>query len=217
MTEEEQSICESAMFNVPAGDTAEAVIFSGENIMLLTRTPLSPLPDFSTIEKWYEEEMEPVQLDRVALLTYLEKEGMDVETFEKVLDSIGVGVQIPSNKVMSLTKNEIPKIITIKNRIEAFAGRPLRFNARSEERKKSYGGMIGITYARLENGSFLYHTGQATGNAKAQVERNSPYRRVIPIKGSVDLGVILPFMEEYFVKYGELTVLPYPLKYARES
>ena len=217
LTEEEQSVCESAMFNVPAGDTAEAVIFSGKNIMLLTRTPLSPLPDFSTIEKWYEEEMEPMQLDRVALLTYLEKEGMDVETFEKVLDNIGVGVQIPSNKVMSLPQKAMPKMQTIKKRIEAFAGRPLRFNARSEERKKTYGGMLGITYTRLEDGSFLYHTGPATGNSKAEVGGNSPYRRVIPIKGSVDLGVILPFMEEYFVKYGELTVLPYPLKYGREG
>ena len=215
LTDEEQTVCESAMFEVPSGDVAEAVIFSGENIMLLTRTPLSPLPDFSTIEKWYEEETEPVLIDRVTLLAYLEREGMDVEAIGKALDSISTGAQISSSKIMARSSKEISK--GIKNKIEAFAGRPLRFNARSEERKKSYGGMLGITYARLEDGSVLYHTGLATGNLDTKVERNSPYRRVIPIKGSVDLGAILPFMEEYFVKYGELTVLPYPLKYAREG
>jgi len=218
-TEDEQLMLERIMFNVPIGEVLEAVItVNHQDIMLLTKTEIFPLPHFIALFQKYTEAIEDFYFSKEDIILYsknISPYPCPINTLSSALDTISTSKGIPSSKLMGLGE----KIITrkLKNILENKAGRPLRFLVRDGATKKDLlGGLLGITYYEEDN-TILYHTGLASGNIQSSIDKNSPYRRIHSIKGSLNLDAILPFLEEYFVKYNELTVLPYPLKYAREG
>jgi len=217
-TEEEQKMLESIMFNIPYGEHPESVVMMDENIMLVTKTSMFPLPNFIELSNMYSRDTKNTDFDKnriIDMVKTYDKYPCSIEALSLALDEIQTKDGIPSVKLMNLSSKVISR--GLKSEIEKLVGKPLRFLVRSQKFKSLYAGMLGISYVKSDEETVLYHVGLASGDLNTSIDKNSPYRRVTPIKGQVKLDVLLPFMEEYFVKYNELTISPYPLKYAREA
>jgi hypothetical protein len=174
----------------------------------VSRSKLSPLPYFETLTEKYRRDTEVIYFTKDELLAI---DGGVTENFASLLSEIETPKGIPSNQLMNIADR------SLKSKIKKHTGHTLKYTARDAQSKKLYAGMLGVTCFKDDRGDIFYHSGLGSGNIKAEVARNSPYRRITTIEGEVDLDTILPLLDEYFVKYGELTVLPYPVKYAREG
>jgi len=240
-SEKEQVILSSLMFEVNNGDDVECIVMSeDEDIALISKSIYEPLPDFIGLRTLYDDSMKPYKFstkfvseliseDRRKKLIEISRKNKDLsevellQTFynklrpeEEVEDFISENDdngEISANQIRKTKMNLISK--AVKNSLEIEAGRPLRFLPRGAENKKLFASMLGISYVEVGE-EMLYHTGIADDALKS-ADRNSPFRRVRFIKGKIDIEQILSSMEHYFVRNKELTVLPYPLKYAREA
>ena len=77
---------------------------------------------------------------------------------------------------------------------------------------------LNINYHYKENEA-LYYVGETHGKGKSlqsSIINASNIRRVKVLKGSLVFDRLVTTMNVDFVKHGELTVLPFPLKYLRE-
>lgn len=216
LTDKEQQYCESLLYNVSVGEKAEYIVMSSRGTMLVTKTLLYPLPDFEKLNQKYFEDTKAVFIKKTEILSIL-----DENRREELISQIE---QIDTPK--GISSDQIIKILNPdeKKRLKKIIGLSLKFSVRDKASKKMYIGMLGTTFSYdNESGNILYRSGLllpqriSSGNIRATVKNNSPYRRIIPVQGKIDLDVILPLLDEYFVKYGEITVLPYPVKYAREG
>ncbi len=78
--------------------------------------------------------------------------------------------------------------------------------------------LVPVTDIRLfeENGKTYYFCGAAGSGMNANIENAPNIRSVVPYIGKMRFLELLPLMSVFFVKYGQLTVLPFPFKYLRE-
>jgi len=226
LDQEESANIEMALYELPKNEYPEFVISDKEgNMVLGTRTPIFPLPDFNSLTKAYEETTEIYYFDKNDVIACADQvqqyhfksssinEGRsDRESFIFFVESISTVKGVPSDKLFSSLKRASGKL---KKALEDLARRPLRFLPRGAH-KEAFNGLIGITYKRRDFNT-LYHVGSPSGNLAETIGNNSPYRKIIPIEGEIDILDILPLMEYYFVKNKDFTVLPYPIKYAREG
>ena len=113
----------------------------------------------------------------------------------------------------NLNAIERTEIITLPNS-EVFNTLPI-----SKSKKKSeelYAGLCGINYYEINNTCY-YNVGQTLNNIHMQISKASHFYKVICINDSeCIMPNILELMSVGFVKFNEITVLPYPIKYLRE-
>ena len=89
--------------------------------------------------------------------------------------------------------------------------------SKSKNKKEElYSGLCDINYYET-NAESYYNAGQLLPNIQMQIQRASHLYKIICIDNSkCFMTNILELMSVGFVKYNELTVLPYPIKYLRE-
>lgn len=89
--------------------------------------------------------------------------------------------------------------------------------SKSKNKKEElYSGLCDINYYET-NAESYYNVGQLLPNIQMQIQRASHLYKIICIDNSkCFMTNILELMSVGFVKYNELTVLPYPIKYLRE-
>ncbi len=215
-TDKEQYILEDAMFHITPNEVPEYVVMSeSDDIMVITRLAMAPLPNFNALVDLYEKSLEAHYFSKEEILEAGEAAGgkhYNRDILSEALTVMNTSKGISSVKLMALSQKIISK--SLKNALEKKIGRPLRFLPRGQ--KELFSGMIGINYGEYEN-SRIYHTGLSSANLNTSIDKNSPYRKITALKGKIQMGAILPLMEYYFVKNNELTVIPYPVKYAREG
>ena len=227
-SKEELEEIKVALYELPQNEYPEFIITDSKgNMVLGTRTPIFPLPNFSSLTEAYEENMKIHYFEKNDVIScadqvqqyplkpsYIDENlpQSQRERFILFIDSIATTKGVPSNKLFSSFDKKSRKL---KNALEKIAGRALRFLPRGLQ-KEAFAGLIGITYKKKDFYT-VYHVGTPSGNLTETIGSNSPYRKIIPVQGEIDILDIVPLMEFYFVKNKNFTVLPYPIKYAREG
>ena len=227
-TEDEAANLIHALLEVPAGEVPEFVVMDRNGRTILgTRTPLYPLPDFEKMTTVFEKDTKEYYFQEDVVLGIADslnqygggnKQPKTREEFLALLNTIKTPKGIPSSELM----NYLGQSRKFKSMLEEEAGRRLRYLPKVALRD-TFLGMLGITYKNYmtEDGA-LYHVGALEKSLKYAIEKNSPFRRLMPVPrfGSIpdnEISNILSLLEHYFVKNKDYTVMPYPVKYAREG
>ena len=98
---------------------------------------------------------------------------------------------------------------------------PLVFGENSMCKKKAvqeviYPGLFNINYVEID-GINYYNVGKERTNIRFDFQHASHFRRIIKVGNSKNLvKELLKLMSVSFVKYNELTIVPYPVKYLNE-
>ena len=89
---------------------------------------------------------------------------------------------------------------------------------RGEKERNDYlSGNIDINYIKIDDFTALYSIGEIGDGMNYNIERSSILREIHAVSGSrLIFNQILPLMGVEFVRYGMLTVFPFPFKYLRE-
>lgn len=86
-----------------------------------------------------------------------------------------------------------------------------------EERREYLSGNIDINYFDYDDTHAKYSVGEIGNGMKYTIERASVVREIQAVEGSkLIFKKVLPLMGVEFVRYGMLTVVPFPFKYLRE-
>lgn len=86
-----------------------------------------------------------------------------------------------------------------------------------EERNEYLSGNIDINYIEQDEMLARFSVGEIGNGMKYTIERTSVVREIQAVEGSkLIFKELLPLMGVEFVRYGMLTVVPFPLKYLRE-
>lgn len=74
-----------------------------------------------------------------------------------------------------------------------------------------------FNYFKKDNAHAKYSVGEIVNGIKYKIERESIVREIQAVQGSrLIFKKLLPLMGVEFVKYGMLTVVPFPFKYLQE-
>lgn len=144
-----------------------------------------------------------------------EKKGVK-EELELILIKIDEKKEYKKKEILELIKGRNAKKEVVSFIFEN-TGEMLYSYLRGEaERKEYFSGNIDINY--IEDGSrAIYSVGDIGSGMNTSIERASLIREIEVTEGSeLFFKKLLPLMEVSFVRYGMLTVLPFPFKYLRE-
>lgn len=78
--------------------------------------------------------------------------------------------------------------------------------------------MVDINYSEIDDTHAIYCVGDIGSGMKQKLERAAVIREIEAVGGSgLIFEELLPLMGVEFVRYGQLTVIPFPFKYLREG
>lgn len=186
------------------------------NINFIRRTPNFSLPEFSSMFNILDQEASKLTLSKDDAIKYI------TEVFE---DSIIKQKDI-INKVNSLVKwNKIELLSCFINRndkkkfvqkVEVETGEILKSYLRDKTRYEILDSQLDI-HLLEDDGTLLYYVGTKGKGIKEQITRASIIRELKTYQNSeIIFDKLLPLMNVDFVKNGDLTVLPFPMKYLKE-
>ena len=214
LSDMEYHICSEIAFYVDTRDL-EAIIFNGEDIGYIVKTKEFPLPKIQEIQQLVEEYNKPKYLHYKKVLEIWdsiykhEKKNLRerlLEELEKIKHPISGEVLLTAlrlGKDNNKFKIELEKLSN-KKLVVSLKGK--------RENRHCIESLIGIRYSDIE---LKYYVGRLD-NISESIEKSSPIREVCVYRGKSILNMILPMLNEYFVKNGDFTVLPYPIKYIKE-
>lgn len=86
-----------------------------------------------------------------------------------------------------------------------------------EQRNQYFSGVVDINYTAVNENEGFYTVGEVGNGMKNSLERASVIRKIEAPEGNkLFFQELLPLMGVEFVRYGMLTVVPFPFKYLRE-
>ena len=136
---------------------------------------------------------------------------------DMVIPSIDMNAEYTKTDIMGLFKG-----ITAKKEVVRYVfentGIMLYAYLRGEEDRNEYlSGNIDINYIEQDEMSARFSVGEIGNGMKYTIERASAVREIQAVAGSrLIFKELLPLMGVEFVRYGMLTVVPFPFKYLRE-
>ena len=134
-----------------------------------------------------------------------------------VIPNIDMNAEYTKADIMKLfkgitTKKEVVRYIFENTGIMLYA-----YLRSEEERNKYLSGNIDINYIEQDEMSARFSVGEIGNGMKYTIERASVVREIQAVDGSrLIFRELLPLMGVEFVRYGMLTVIPFPFKYLRE-
>lgn len=134
-----------------------------------------------------------------------------------VIPHIDVNAEYTKADVMGLfkgitTKKEVVRYVFENTGIMLYA-----YLRGEEERREYLSGNIDINYFDNDDTHAKYSVGEIGNGMKYTIERASVVREIQAVDGSkLFFKKLLPLMGVEFVRYGMLTVVPFPFKYLRE-
>ena len=134
-----------------------------------------------------------------------------------VIPHIDVNAEYTKADVMGLfkgitTKKEVVRYVFENTGIMLYA-----YLRGEEERREYLSGNIDINYFDYDDTHAKYSVGEIGNGMKYTIERASVVREIQAVDGSkLIFKKLLPLMGVEFVRYGMLTVVPFPFKYLRE-
>ena len=134
-----------------------------------------------------------------------------------VIPHIDVNAEYTKSDIMGLfkgitTKKEVVRYVFENTGIMLYA-----YLRGEEERREYLSGNIDINYIEQDEMLARFSVGEIGNGMKYTIERASVIREIHAVEGSkLVFKELLPLMGVEFVRYGMLTVIPFPFKYLRE-
>jgi len=214
LSDMEYHICSEIAFYADSRDL-EAIIFNGKDIGYIVKTKEFPLPKIQEIQQLIEEYNKPKYLHYKRVLEIWDSiyKNEKKNLRERLLKELEKFKHPISGEVL-LTALRLGKDNNkFKIELEKFSNKKLVVSLKGKkENRHCIESLIGIRYSDME---FKYYVGRLD-NISESIEKASLIREVCVYRGKNILNMILPMLNEYFVKNGDFTVLPYPIKYIKE-
>lgn len=134
-----------------------------------------------------------------------------------VIPNIDMNAEYTKADIMGLlqgitTKKEVVRYVFENTGIMLYA-----YLRGKEERNEYLSGNIDINYIKQDEMSARFSVGEIGNGMKYTIKRASVVREIQAVDGSrLIFRELLPLMGVEFVRYGMLTVIPFPFKYLRE-
>ncbi len=185
------------------------------NINSIKRTNNYTLPEFDTIHEFLLQESKPIKLTKIDAKKYIVENFDDDLKLKTSLASLQSLKEWNKQSLLSSFSNRNDKKIFCEI-IKSETGEILKSYLRDKTRYEILDSQLDIHQYR-EHNKFYYFVGVKGSGIQQHISRASIIREIETINDSDFIfDKLLPLMNVDFVKNGELTVLPFPLKYLRE-
>lgn len=134
-----------------------------------------------------------------------------------VIPHIDVNTEYTKSDIMGLFKGIATKKEVVRYVFENTGSMLYSYLRGEEERREYLSGNIDINYFDYDDTYAKYSVGEIGNGMKYTIERASVVREIQAVEGGkLIFKKLLPLMGVEFVRYGMLTVVPFPFKYLRE-
>lgn len=193
------------------------------NINLIKDTNMYSMPDYTAMGDVLKNVASEGRFPGKDVVTWLR---LVMDTTDKIKVHAELDIVIPHIDVNAeYTKANVMRLfkgITTKKEVVRYVfentGIMLYAYLRGEEERREYlSGNIDINYFDYDDTHAKYSVGEIGNGMKYTIERASVVREIQAVEGSkLIFKKVLPLMGVEFVRYGMLTVVPFPFKYLRE-
>lgn len=193
------------------------------NINLIKDTNMYSIPDYTAIGDVLKSVASEGRFSGKDVVTWL-RTVMNItnkikvqEELDIVISHIDMNAEYTKTEIMGLfkgitTKKEVVRYVFENTGIMLYA-----YLRGEEERNKYLSGNIDVNYMEQDEGLARFSVGEIGNGMKYTIERASVVREIQTVEGSkLIFKELLPLMGVEFVRYGMLTVIPFPFKYLRE-
>ncbi|WP_452218393.1 hypothetical protein [Lacinutrix undariae] len=185
------------------------------NLNCIKKTKNYTIPEFDIIYNTLYQESEPIELTKKEADKYIRECIEDKSKLNIVLTNLNAINEWNKQSLLNCFSNRNDKKIFV-DFVESKTGEILKSYLRDKTRYEILDSQLDIHQFR-ENDRFYYFVGVKGAGIQQHISRASVIREIEIINNSEFLfDKLLPLMNVDFVKNGELTVLPFPLKYLRE-
>ena len=185
------------------------------NINSIKRTQKFSLPEFDIIFETLKQESKQIKLTKQQAIQYINGIFQDSLKKKKIIENIEITSQWTKTNLLDCFSNRNDKKIFVEN-VRNESGEILKSYLRDKTRYEILDSQLDIHFFN-ENNKQYYFVGIKGKGIQQQIARASIIREIKPVDDSKLLfEKLLPLMNIDFVKNGDLTVIPFPLKYLRE-
>lgn len=193
------------------------------NINLIKDTNIYSMPDYAAMGDILKNVANECKFSGNDVVTWLraimcatDKVKVQAE-LDIVIPDIDIHAEYSKSDIMRLFRGNTAKKEVVRYVFEN-TGIMLYAYLRGEDERHEYlSGNIDINYFEKDNTHAKYSVGEIGNGMKYTIERASIVREIQAVQGSeLIFKKLLPLMGVEFVRYGMLTVVPFPFKYLRE-
>ena len=139
------------------------------------------------------------------------------QELENLINNIQSNHIYHKKEIMGLLNEKPTKIEVVKYVYENTGIRLYAYLRNKEARQEYLSGVIDINYFNITDDGAYYCVGEVGVGIKDTIGRASVIRKIEAVEHSkLIFQELLPLMGIEFVRYGMLTVVPFPFKYLRE-
>lgn len=175
-------------------------------INLIKNTNMFSIPDFKLIGDILKDIEKKEKLSGIELKEILPEYK---ERFENT--------DYSKQEVLDLFENRVEKKAAVEKIFQDTGIRLYSYLRGKEQRRQYFSGVVDINYTAVNENEGFYTVGEVGNGMKNSIERASALRKIEAPEGNkLIFQDLLPLMGVEFVRYGMLTVVPFPFKYLRE-
>lgn len=185
------------------------------NINIIKRTNNFPFPEFETIYDVLTNESKKIILTKKEVINFIKEIFDDLEKQNNLINKVQ-SLEVWSKKTLlsSFENRNDRKEFALK--IQSEKGEVLNSYLRNTTRYEILDSQLDIHRFEYENKNF-YYVGVKGQGIKYEMSRASVIREISTYKSSSFIfDKLLPLMNVDFVKNGDLTVVPFPIKFLKE-
>lgn len=177
------------------------------NINLIKNTNLFTMPDFKSVGDILKEVAKTETLPGPILKEIL-------PDFSNLFENKDYTKQ----EILARFENRSQKKAAVEKIFQDTGIRLYSYLRGKEQREQYFSGVIDVNYIFINEREALYNVGELGNGMKNSLERASVIRKIEAPEGNkLFFQEILPLMGVEFVRYGMLSVIPFPFKYLREK
>lgn len=187
------------------------------NVNVILRTNLFTIPDIEFIQSQLKSASENIKLDKATVIACLKELTNNSEAYDeyvKIFEDWNEPL-ISKKDVLSIVSHRAHKK-KLNELIFKKTGILMKTYFRDKNRFEIMDSNLDI-HTFQDDGQLHYYVGTIGQGIKTSIPKASVVRKIINIDdGSIFFDQLLPLMNVDFVRYGDLTVIPFPFKYLRE-
>ena len=193
------------------------------NVNLIKDTNMYTIPDYNQIGDILKNVADKAVFNGKELFALLQnarngsEDAKVIEELDSVISDIDPSSEYDKTAIMGMLKGMNTKKAVVK-RVFEDTGVMLYAYLRNEEAREEFmSGSLDINYYGISDKLARFCVGEIGSGMKYSMERASVIREVEAVEdSSLVFKELLPLMGVEFVRYGMLTVMPFPFKYLRE-
>ena len=184
------------------------------NINFITKTNGFSIPEYEKISEVLFNENKSIKLQKPQAIEFV-KQVFEYEKQEVIFDRIESIDKWSKESLLSCFDNRADKKNFVTH-VESIKGEILKSYFRDKSRYEILDSQLDIHHYQQSENDY-YFVGVKGSGIQQQISRASIIRKICTYNGSsLIFDKLLPLMNVDFVKNGDLTVIPFPLKYLRE-